>query len=499
MPKITRRIFIKWFLMGVSTFLAYVAGRPVFHLSQTAINDTTSLPPFVKGFVDDASKLNKTKVKSILFLSGNTQEVEEQLTNIIAEANDSNSHIALAAARHTMGGHTIYPDGIILDTENFNEMHLDEQNGLLQVQSGATWSQVIPYLDSKGYSPTVMQANNDFSVGGTISANAHGWQTNRPPIGSTVESLRLVKADGKAIHCSRKNNKDIFSLAIGGYGLFGFISDVKLRVVKNESYTSRQHVLKTKDYVAFFQENVHRNPKIKMAFGRLSTEEDEFLEEALIYIFESSSKKPEVLQNIEPEKAYISKLKRLMLRGSAGNDYGKALRWSAEKAVSEQVGRESFSRNELQNKSAKNIMNFSKSTTDILHEYFLPFDGFYDFTRALSRVVKKYRGDLLNITIRDVKKDDDAFLQYAKGKRLALVLLFLQERTSDGEKNMQAMTKEIIDEALKLGGTYYLPYRLHATKEQMRAAYPLADDFFKLKKEYDPKEIFQNQFYTKYA
>ena len=53
--------------------------------------------------------------------------------------------------------------------------------------------------------------------------------------------------------------------------------------------------------------------------------------------------------------------------------------------------------------------------------------------------------------------------------------------------------------SLDLGGRYYLPYRLHATREQFRRAYPRSDRFFELKALYDPGELFQNQFYRRYG
>jgi hypothetical protein len=43
-----------------------------------------------------------------------------------------------------------------------------------------------------------------------------------------------------------------------------------------------------------------------------------------------------------------------------------------------------------------------------------------------------------------------------------------------------------------------LPYRLHATPEQFRRAYPEADRFFALKRQHDRDELFQNEFYLKY-
>ena len=64
---------------------------------------------------------------------------------------------------------------------------------------------------------------------------------------------------------------------------------------------------------------------------------------------------------------------------------------------------------------------------------------------------------------------------------------------------MEALSQKLIDTALKLGGTYYLPYRLHATTEQFKKACPTALEFFQKKRSYDPRSLFQNQFYLKYG
>ena len=90
---------------------------------------------------------------------------------------------------------------------------------------------LFPYLDKRGKSVAIMQSNNSFTVGGSISVNCHGWQYGKPPIASSVESIRMMLADGSIVDCSRTQNKELFSLALGGYGLFGVILDVDLRVV----------------------------------------------------------------------------------------------------------------------------------------------------------------------------------------------------------------------------------------------------------------------------
>ena len=60
-------------------------------------------------------------------------------------------------------------------------------------------------------------------------------------------------------------------------------------------------------------------------------------------------------------------------------------------------------------------------------------------------------------------------------------MLFTQERSAAGERRMRDLTRDLVDAALAVRGTYYLPYRLHATSDQFRRAYPMADRFFALK------------------
>jgi FAD/FMN-containing dehydrogenase len=141
----------------------------------------------------------------------------------------------------------------------------------------------------------------------------------------------------------------------------------------------------------------------------------------------------------------------------------------------------------------------SAKRTDILHEYFIPSHRFSEFLDRMRVVIPKHDGDLLNVTVRNVLKDEDAFLRYADQDMFGFVMLFSQERTPEADSRMEAMTREMIDAALELGGRYYLPYRLHATKEQFYRAYPQASRFFELKRQYDPDLLFQNMFYQKYA
>src|SRR5204862_414052 len=84
-----------------------------------------------------------------------------------------------------------------------------------------------------GFSPAVMQSNNDFGVASTFSVNAHGWPVPFSACGSTVRSIRMLTADGTLLNCSRSENTDLFNHAMGGYGLFGVITELELDMVPN--------------------------------------------------------------------------------------------------------------------------------------------------------------------------------------------------------------------------------------------------------------------------
>ncbi|HZG67718.1 MAG TPA: FAD-dependent oxidoreductase, partial [Herpetosiphonaceae bacterium] len=180
--------------------------RPAAHLARTALRDTDAREPLPPHTVDDASRLNRTRVAQIWSMPEDAGEAEEQLAQLLLHAQRQQLHIAVAGARHTMGGQTIYPDGIQLNMLPFKQLALDQTAMRLHVQAGARWAEVIPYLEQTGHSVAVMQSNNTFSVAGSVNANAHGWQHNHPPLASTVGSCRVMRANGQIVRCSRTEN-----------------------------------------------------------------------------------------------------------------------------------------------------------------------------------------------------------------------------------------------------------------------------------------------------
>jgi FAD/FMN-containing dehydrogenase len=473
--------------------------RPAYLWTRAWLLDRPAVVDIPPHHADDASRLNATPVAEVWPVPAEVGAAEDELRELLARARREKLPISIAGARHSMGGHTISRDGIVLDMLPLDHLELDAPRRLLRAGAGARWSQIVPWLDERGYSVAIMQSNNDFSVGGSLSVNCHGWQHNRPPIASTVESLRLMRADGNVRHCSREENRELFSLVLGGYGLFGVILEAQLRVVPNMRYRPESEIVPADQYARRFREKVDGASDIGMVYGRLCVVpgEETFLKEAILTVFREAPCQPSEMPPLELP-SFMS-LRREVFRAQIGSQAGKELRWKAERTLGEQVAARYVSRNQLLNEPAEVYQEQNADRTDILHEYFVPPEELAPFLARAQSIIPRHSVELMNVTVRNVLADTDAFLRYADRDMFALVMLYNQPRTVEADLQMQTLTRELIEAALACGGRYYLPYRLHATPEQFRAAYPQAEQFFELKRRYDPDELLQNRFYAAYG
>ena len=178
----------KLFLLLVCAAFAAVVAPPALFLANVWRHDGSAPLTAPAPGTDDAGHMNTRHSARVIPVSSDPAGAERQLSALVRQTAVSGGHISISGAHHSMGGHTIYPDGVVLDMLPFNRMSLDAERRILTVGAGARWSEIVPYLDQRGFAVSVMQTNNDFSVGGSISVNCHGWQNDSQPICSTIAS-----------------------------------------------------------------------------------------------------------------------------------------------------------------------------------------------------------------------------------------------------------------------------------------------------------------------
>src|SRR6266849_6122391 len=241
-------------------------------------------PPFTLeqrgGFVNDTSHLNKTAVYGVVRITS-----EDDIRNALQFARDHNLKVTCAGQQHSMGGQTFTHDGLVLDLRNFNHIRLDKEHKSVNLQSGVRWWQLQQLLDTEGLSVKSMQSINIFSVGGTLSINAHGIDPMPGPIAPTVRSLRVMLSDGSIVQASPTENSELFRHVLGGYGLFGVILDVNLDIVDNEMYSRETLYMNYTDFPKYYQANVENNKDMGLIFGRLSVSPQSFLRETAVHAY----------------------------------------------------------------------------------------------------------------------------------------------------------------------------------------------------------------------
>ena len=265
----------------------------------------------------------------------------------------------------------------------------------------------------------------------------------------------------------------------------------------NVLLTARPEVMPAERFAARFVAAA-RESGVRMAYGRLSVARDNYLGEALLVSYRPAATQPSPLPPPRTVDAFHY-LSRKVFRAQTGSEAAKKRRWYLETVIGPRTAaRKAVTRNAILNIPVAALADTDRLRTDILHEYFVPPERFADFLVGCRDVIPPSGQDLLNITLRWLEPDTTSVLSFAPAPRIAAVMLFPQQMTAEGEEQMRAMTEALIDRVLALGGSYYLPYRLHARRDQLSKAYPRIEEFVAKKRSHDPQLRFRNMMWERY-
>lgn len=479
-------------LFGAGAAVGVMANRWVGASNPSLDGVAVIAPSGGETVLNDASQLSETPIfKHIVVKEMPGDALVAALRAELKEAEAAGRPVNIGAARHSMGGQAIPRDGHAI-TFDFPMVSVTPGAETYTVQAGTRWHQVIGALDPMGMSPKVMQSNADFGVASTFSVNAHGWPMPFGPMGSTVRAVKMVLADGSLVTASRSENADLFAGAMGGYGLIGLITELEVEAVANQLLEPSFQTMPAADFASVFVATA--GGEVPMAYGRLNIDREGFFDDAMLVSYSP------IEGDIPPAagSGFLSKASRAVFRAQPGNEWMKRRRWGMETGIGAWLAGPS-SRSSLMNEPVITLDDGNPTRTDILHEYFVAPERFSDFAMAAKAIIPDSYQELLNITLRWVAQDPVSMLSYApQGPRIASVLLFSQEMTARAEADMARMTGELIEAVLAIGGSYYLPYRPHASVGQFQRCYARSEEFVELKRQVDPGLRLRNALWDRY-
>jgi FAD/FMN-containing dehydrogenase len=309
-------------------------------------------------------------------------------------------------------------------------------------------------------------------------------------------------ADGRIVTASRTEHAPLFAATVGGYGLTGVVLEVELLLEQDQWLEKTVVALPVGEFAPWLTEHVLGNPRVHLHFARPSIRPSDLLERviAVNYTRVPDDRAPQAALAAETHIA----LNKAMMTLSRKGDTGKAVRWYLQESIGDRPGTtQVISRNNAMRPDVRFLDYRSPRDTDILQEYFVPLTAFTGFMTGLRRTVRARRINLLSVTLRALKRDEVTVLPYARtraatGHLIAVVLYINVARSESGTRGAEQWTRELVDLALGLDGTYYLPYQRWPTREQFAQAYPRAADFLVVKRQYDPDGRFSNRFSETY-
>lgn len=456
------------------------------------------------GHVNDASCLSRTPVAGVVRVRS-----EADVATALRYATAHGLSVSAAGVKHSMGGQAFRAGGVVLDMRGMDAIRLDPAAHTVEVGAGATWHQIQLAVHPR-FAVKAMQSTDIFSVGGSISVNAHGMDHQAGAVMGSLRSVRLMLADGRIVTASRSENADLFRHVVGGYGLFGVILSATLEVVPNDVYRSGREIIDYRAFPAAFA-RIAADPNVGLSYVHLSTSPGSLLREALVYTY---TKHPEDqgLRRTDLSEVASTRIRRLTVNLAKRNDTFKRWKWWSEKHLEHRfesctVTRSQaqgsgeaclVARNDPMHDSVAYLFNNLPAETDILHEYFVPRDRIIPFIDGMRAIFQRDRANLVNASIRAVGREDNA-LSYAPAPAFSVVLYLNQPTTPEGTQAMRQLTSDLIDLTAREGGRFFLPYQLHYSPAQLARSYPEIGTFFAAKRQWDPEERFSNSWYARYA
>ncbi len=439
------------------------------------------------GIVNDVTELNPIQVLGLV--------VPHSIEEIVA-AVKNNDHVSIGGGRNSMGGQTASERAVQIDMREYNKvLAFSTSTKEITVQAGIRWRDIQDYIDPYDLSVKIMQTYANFTVGGSLSVNVHGRYVGLGPIILSVKSFRIVMADGSILDVTPNKNSDIFYSAIGGMGGIGVISDVTLELVDNINVERSRVKVPTSEYYAYFKDNVrdgggvifHNGDMYPPAFDSVSA------------VSWSITEKPTTIESrlIPRAKDYwFERFAWVVL-----SEWPKG-RWIREYIIDPFLYSGAAPVHTRNYEASYDVAELEPEKRDestyVLQEYFVPVENFDAWVPKMKAVFNDNKVNVINVSIRHAQADSGAVLAWARKESFAFVVYYKQGTDQKAKDAVAKWTRDMIDEVISVGGTYYLPYQILATDDQIHRAYPNLTEYFQIKNAVDPNNKFTNKLWDTY-
>lgn len=441
---------------------------------------------------DIHSQLNRTWVSRIV-RPGSVAELRRVMAG--------HGPVAVAAGRHAMGGQQFASKATLVDMIAMNRLlAIDEATGIVDVEAGIQWPELVAGLKNSRWGIRQKQTGADrLSIGGALAANAHGRGLTMAPMVGDVESFTLVDPRGEELECSRTKNSELFAHVIGGYGLFGIVSRVRLRLSPRRKV---QRVVELQDIdriMSGFEERIAGG----FLYGDFQFSVDDrspdFLRRGVFSSYRpvaDETPMPAAQAELHPDDwlrllylAHADKAQAFERYSGYYLSTSGQVYWSDEHQLSYYPDDYHHLLDPLL-KTARG--------TEMITELYVPRPRLAELMGAAAEELRRRGENVVYGTVRLIERDAETVLPWAKQAYACVIFNLHVEHGPAGEARAADAFRALIDLALARDGNYFLTYHRWARRDQVERGYPRFAEFLREKRRIDPRRRLTSDWHRHY-
>jgi FAD/FMN-containing dehydrogenase len=449
---------------------------------------------------DIHSKLNPTRVQRVL-----QPKSEAEVAAAVRQAKLDGLAISICGGRHAMGGQQFGEGTLLLDLTGLDEVgEVDPVNGTIEAGAGIKWPELIEALHARqaGSHPMwgIRQKQtgaDDLTLGGALAANIHGRGLRMKPVIADVEAFTLVNADGEVLRCTRTENPEWFRLAIGGYGCFGVITSVCLRLSRRMKLVRRVEIITVEQFLPLIEQRIGEGALYGDFQFSIDERSPDFLKRGVFSCYLPVGED----QPMEESRNGLDADEWRELIGLAHCDRAKvferyaafylsthgALYWSDTHQLSVYLN---DYHDQIDHDCGAEV-----PASEMISELYVLRQHLNAFLTTAAKLLREMEVVVIYGTVRLIQKDDESFLPWASENFACIIFNLHTEHSVEGIAKSADAFRRLIDLALGFGGSYFLTYHRWARRDQIELAYPMFRRFLEQKQSLDPGGRFQSDWW----
>lgn len=460
-------------------------------------------PPRGEWLNDVHAQLNPTLVRRVI-----RPHNRAELVWAVQRANAEGMPIIASGSRHAMGGQQFCAQCWVLDLRALRRvLAFDAERGLIEVEAGIEWPELIDYLlaaqhyRSDAWSIVQKQTGADrLTIGGAVSANIHGRGLALRPFEQDIAALTLVDASCVVRRCCRAENTELFRLAICGYGLFGVVYSVQLRLARRYPVRRVVRLVRSEELMPAFAARIAEGFTYGDWQFAIDPSSPDFLRLGVFSCYEPLPRRTAIpqgqrllsgddwrdllhLAHVAPSRAFERYAAHYL--ATDGQVY-----WSDLHQLSPYVADYHA---EVDRRTGACVRG-----SEMITELYVPRPQLEAFLAAVRADFRANGAQPIYGTVRLIERDPTSFLPWAREPWACIIFNLHVDHKPAAIARAGEAFRGLIDRARECSGSYYLTYHPWATPAQVRACHPRFAEFLGAKRRHDPDERFVSDWYRRY-